>query len=155
MGQPSTLYQTIVAIRANFNRLKAAGDALHKDDGVTSAMRAVMESLADHGPQTVPEVARTKRVTRQHIQTLADQLAAAKLLTFKDNPAHKRSSLMHLTAKGERTFTAIRTREKSVLAELADLLPQRDLEITLRTLTRLQTALDSRLTLGEDDDSSD
>lgn len=153
MGQPKTLDGVIRLVRACFNRLKATGDALHADVGVTSAMRAVMESLAEGGAQTVPNIAKAKSVSRQHIQTLADQVAEAGLLTFKDNPEHKRSSLMDLTAKGKRTFAAMKDREVSALRYLASVLPEKDLVITLRTLKSLQEALDVRLTIGVNDDS--
>ncbi|MEQ8736759.1 MAG: MarR family winged helix-turn-helix transcriptional regulator [Rhodospirillaceae bacterium] len=153
MAKPQTLDAVIRSIRACFNRLKATGDALHADVGITSAMRAVMESLAEGGAQTVPDVAKNKRVSRQHIQTLADQVAQAGLLTFKKNPSHKRSSLMGLTANGKRAFAAMKDREVVALQELATVVPEKDLVVTLRTLNKLQTALDERLaTEGEDQD---
>lgn len=145
MAKPETLDGVIRSVRACFNRLKAVGDALHADVGVTAAMRAVMESLAEGGAQTVPAIAKTKSVSRQHIQTLADQVADAGLLTFKENPEHKRSSLMDLTTKGARTFKAMKKREVSALVDLASVLPEKDLAITLRTLKKLQEALDVRL----------
>ncbi len=149
MGQPKTLYAIIRAIRAGFHLLKNTGDVLHETIGVTSAMRAVMESLADHGAQTVPDIARRKHVTRQHIQTLADQLAEDSLVRFKNNPAHKRSNLVQLSAKGERTFADMRAREASVLTDLAEQIPQHDLEVTLKTLSHLNTLLETHLQLGE------
>ena len=57
--------------------LRAVGDALHADLGVTTAMRGVMISLATLGPKTVPELARARPVSRQHIQTVVNALAAA------------------------------------------------------------------------------
>lgn len=149
MAKPETLDGVIRVVRACFNRLKAVGDALHADVGVTSAMRAVMESLAEGGAQTVPAIAKTKRVSRQHIQTLADQLSDAGLLTFKPNPDHKRSSLMDLTTKGKRVFKSMKAREVGALLELSSVLPGKELAVTLDTLEKLKEALDHRLTIGD------
>jgi DNA-binding MarR family transcriptional regulator len=149
MGQAKTLYAIIRTIRAGFHLLKNTGDALHENIGVTSAMRAVMESLADHGAETVPDIARRKHVTRQHIQTLADQLAEDGLVRFTSNPAHKRSNLVQLSAKGEKTFAAMRAREANVLKDLAKQIPQADLETTFKTLSHLNTLLESHLQHGE------
>src|SRR5262245_28999821 len=103
------------AVRGLFNRLKALGDDLHGDLTITTAMRAVMETLAEAGPMTVPQIAKSKGVTRQHIQLLADALSGGGWVTVKDNPAHKRSSLIALTEKGKRMFAKMRVREIPVI----------------------------------------
>src|SRR5690606_18141459 len=55
-------------VRACFNRLRALGDTLHEDLGITASMRSVLESLHEDGARTVPQIAKSKSVTRQHIQ---------------------------------------------------------------------------------------
>lgn len=151
MEKAKALYGIVRAVRSGFHLLKSVGDALHEDVGVTSAMRAVMESVADHGPQTVPAIARSKHVSRQHIQTLADQLVGDGLATFAANPAHKKSNLLDFTPKGERTFRAMRTREADVLSELAKHISQQDLMTTLKTLTCLNGLLEDQLRKGDND----
>jgi DNA-binding MarR family transcriptional regulator len=133
------------AVRAVFNRLKALGDALHGDLEVTAAMRAVMETLADHGPMTVPQIARTKGVTRQHIQLLADALVAGGLAAVRENPAHRRSPLIALTEKGRRIFGRMRERESPIVEELATAFDARDLERASAVLVRLSALLDARM----------
>src|SRR6185295_2962392 len=74
--------------------------ALGRRAGFISARGGVwglLRSLKLGGPQTVPALARSRPVSRQHIQTLADAMAAEGLLAFKPNPAHKRSPLVTLT----------------------------------------------------------
>ena len=66
------------------------------------------------GAMTVPQIAKLKGVTRQHIQLLADALVAAGLAAVKENPAHRRSSLIALTEKGKRVFAKMRAREAPV-----------------------------------------
>ena len=56
------LYQVIRHIRSGFNLLRALGDDLHRDIKITAAMRAVLETLAEVGEQTVPQIARSKSV---------------------------------------------------------------------------------------------
>jgi DNA-binding MarR family transcriptional regulator len=133
------------AVRAVFNRLRALGDELHADLKVTTAMRGVMETLASDGAMTVPQIARLKGVTRQHIQSLADALAEADLATVKENPAHRRSSLIALTDKGKRTFAKMRAREVPVVANVANEFDAQDLERATALLTRLAARLDARL----------
>ena len=133
------------AVRTVFNRLKALGDDLHGDLEVTAAMRAVMETLAADGAMTVPQIARLKGVTRQHIQLLSDALIAAGLAAVKENPAHRRSSLIALTYKGRRTFAKMRAREVPLVAELADEFDAQELDRAATVLTRLAARLEARL----------
>jgi DNA-binding MarR family transcriptional regulator len=133
------------AVRAVFNRLKALGDDLHGDLEVTAAMRAVMETLAAEGAMTVPQIARLKGVTRQHIQLLADALVGAGFAVIKENPAHRRSALIALTDKGRRTFAKMRAREVPIVAELADEFDAQELDRAAAVLARLAARLDARL----------
>lgn len=87
-------------------------------DGFTASHRAVMESLATGGPQTVPALARARPVARQHIQVMVNDLAAMALVETRANPAHRRSPLVALTAAGARRFETIRRAESDVLASM-------------------------------------
>lgn len=139
-------------IRACFNRMKAFGDTLHGDLGITAAMRAVMESLHEGGEQTVPAIARAKSVTRQHIQVLFNALAEAGLAASRPNPADKRSPLIALTKRGAAAFARLHQREKAVLAELARALGGTDLDAALAALAALRRYLDGKLNQGESND---
>lgn len=138
------------AIRASFGRLRAVGDALHADRGITASMRAVMESLAERGAQSVPQMARAKSVSRQHIQVNVDALVAAGLVVAGANPEHKRSPLIDLTAAGRTTFAAMRKREGVVLRRLAAALPAADVATAIRTLEALHARLTATLAKGDD-----
>ena len=132
------------AVRSVFNRLKALGDQLHGDLEITTAMRAVMETLMA-GPMTVPQIAKLKGVTRQHIQLLADALLKAGHAIEKENPAHRRSSLIALTEKGRRAFAKMRAREELVIDEVAWEFDTQELEQATAVLRRLASRLDERL----------
>ena len=106
-------------VRRCFNQLKAFAELLHSDLGVTPSMRAVLETLFHHELQSVPDIAQAKGVSRQHIQTVMNQLLEAGLVDAIRNPAHKRSPLFGLSAKGGRLFREIQRRERAPLQRLA------------------------------------
>jgi DNA-binding MarR family transcriptional regulator len=133
------------AVRGVFNRLKALGDELHGDLDVTTAMRAVMETLSDAGPMTVPQIAKLKGVTRQHIQLLADALVEGGLALVKENPAHRRSSLIALTDKGRRAFGKMRAREAPLIEELVWRVRGAGVGARDAVLTRLMARIEGRL----------
>jgi DNA-binding MarR family transcriptional regulator len=124
-------------VRHLFQVLKSLADAVHKDAGLTASTRAVMEAIAE-GPRTVPDIARSKSVTRQHIQLLVDELARSDLVELKANPAHLRSPLIALSRKGETVFASMRRREAPLIERLAAGLDARKAAATVQTLTALR-----------------
>jgi DNA-binding MarR family transcriptional regulator len=103
-------------IRLCWHRLVQAGEALHGRGPFTLGMRAVLEFLAREGPATVPGIARSRHVTRQHIQTLVNGLLEQKLVELRDNPAHRRSSLVGLTPAGAEAIRRVKQKEARWLA---------------------------------------
>ena len=121
------LYSVILEVRRLFQKLAAVADAAHRDLDVTASQRAVLETLADSPGQTVPGIARSKGVTRQHIQTLANQLLEAGLIEQAGNPAHKRSSILDLTPAGRDRFEEVKKREDRLLRAMAPRFHNHDL----------------------------
>lgn len=142
------LYALIVEIRSSFHRLRGFTDTMHADLSITASMRAVMESVFDQGPQPVPEIARRKGVSRQHIQVIVDALCDKGLVGLRENPAHKRSALVGLTDDGRAAFETIRTREAIALEALAGGLRETDVTAALRVLRTLRQRLEQS-TAGE------
>jgi DNA-binding MarR family transcriptional regulator len=68
----------------------------------------VLRMLVKEGPQTVPEMARSRPVSRQHCQTICNALEAQGMIEFVDNPKHKKSRLVRATKKGRARFEALR-----------------------------------------------
>ena len=128
-----------------FHLLKSLGDAMHADLGVTPAMRGVMASLAAQGPRTVPELARQRPVSRQHIQAVVDALTEAGLAETRSNPFHKRSGLVVLTPAGMRVFGEIRARDAALLARVAPAVHAADVVATVRLFDVLERELASLL----------
>jgi DNA-binding MarR family transcriptional regulator len=139
--------ELIRLIRRNIHLLTAWADRMHGDLDITASMRAVMESLDEGGPQTVPQIARAKGVSRQHIQAIVDQLVPAGLAASAENPAHRRSKLIALTPRGQDVFNEIRRREAPVFAALEAALPTDELRAAnaaLRRLHAFMTSLDRK-----------
>ena len=129
-------------VRLLWNALVRRGEALHADEPLTMGMRAILEFLLRNGPTTVPDVARRRGVTRQHVQALVNPLLEEGLVEAVENPAHRRSPLMRLTARGERTIRRMRRREAAVLDEADPGLSRGELQRTASALRRIRRALD-------------
>ena len=76
----STLYQLTWQIRRLFQRLRTTSDELLDGTGINASQRAVLEFLHQQQPQTVPQIAQGKSVSRQHIQTVANDLLIHELI---------------------------------------------------------------------------
>jgi DNA-binding MarR family transcriptional regulator len=135
------LGQAIQAVRRLFHVLAGAAERSHAGLGLTASMCAVMEVLHGRGPRTVPQVAREKDVSRQHIQVVVNALLAAGLVECLDNPDHQRSPMVKLSSAGARAYEAIRRRESRLLGDLAKRIPGADLEVTLNTLNAMEREL--------------
>jgi DNA-binding MarR family transcriptional regulator len=129
------------AVRSLFHKMGAAVSLLHEGDettgGITAGMRAVLESVIEGGPKTVPEMARARPVSRQHIQILVNELLAAGLVEFQDNPAHRRSKLVAPTRAGTAAFAALRAREAAALTRLAVDIDAKEMARAAQALSQL------------------
>jgi len=103
----------------------------------------ILRSLKLEGPQTVPQIARSRPVPRQSIQKLANEMVGMGLIEFVDNPAHQRSKLLRLTPDGEATLQEMRERIAQEMEHFAQHFAQ-DMGIT-----ELQTAVSVMARLRE------
>ena len=103
-------------------------------EGMPMGVRAVLDALAARGPTTVPALARGLALSRQFVQRSVDDAAGRDWVHTRDNPAHRRSVLVELTATGERTLAEARAREHRALAHLGADLDPADLDACLRVL---------------------
>jgi len=148
-GEEAAVLALIREVRTAFNRMKALAGRMHADLGVTPSMRAVLEAFVDRPPRTVPDVAREKGVSRQHVQSVVNLLIARGLLVPEANPGHRRSPLLRPTERGARLFARIRAREAEPLARLAASLPAPDLAAATRLLRRMNDELEALEGKGE------
>ena len=122
-------------------RLRAVGKRTGYVTPAGGGIWGFLHSLAVDGPQTVPQLARARPVTRQHIQQIANEAAQDGLIEFIDNPAHKRSKLLRLTPKGERVHAEMTERLRRFAGDLAVDFDAAELATTARVLNALRAKL--------------
>lgn len=124
-------------------RLLAAGDRLVAPIGLTSARWQVLGAVALAGqPLPVASIARNMGLTRQAVQRIANELAAASLVTFADNPHHRRARLVKLTATGIKAYTSAMARHTNWSNALGEHLTPRTVNGALRVMRALRSALE-------------
>jgi DNA-binding MarR family transcriptional regulator len=89
----------------------------------------VLRLLVKEGPQTVPEMARSRPVSRQHIQSLCNTLETQGLVEFVDNPKHKKSKLVRATKKGRDRFQSMRKQFLAAAAVYAPLFNKNEIAV--------------------------
>ncbi|MEZ5741612.1 MAG: MarR family winged helix-turn-helix transcriptional regulator [Burkholderiaceae bacterium] len=113
--------------------------------GLTSARWQMLGALALAGtPLTSPQVGEAMGVTRQGAQKQLNLLLENGLVEARPNPAHRRSPLYALTARGSALYRKADAIWSAQAAELASLIPAAQAGTTARTLEsmlrELQTA---------------
>ncbi len=130
--------------------LGIVADRVHLGDAGSAARRAVLRALDHGGAQTVPDIARDRGVSRQHIQAVVNGLLDDGLVERTPNPAHRRSHLVRLTAAGESEVEAMVRRDTALLRELDLDVDEMDREAACRVLARLRQRLEDIVAGGSD-----
>ena len=124
-------------------RLLVAGDRLVAPIGLTSARWQVLGAVALAGqPLTVACIARNMGLTRQAVQRVANELTTDGLISFADNPHHRRARLVTLTAAGNKAYTSAMARHTSWSNALVKHLTPRTINSALRVMRTLRGALE-------------
>ncbi|MEV0334104.1 MarR family winged helix-turn-helix transcriptional regulator [Nocardia sp. NPDC050717] len=87
---------------------------------------------------TVPQMGRTQALSRQFVQRVVNEAAAAELVETLPNPKHQRSPLISLTPKGRAAITAVTDRELAVLRGVGGDLTDADIDTCLKVLHHLR-----------------
>jgi DNA-binding MarR family transcriptional regulator len=116
MSVPEDFEDFISALRELFFALRATSNDLLADLGCTAVERSVLTDLNKDGPQTVPDLAFARAVSRQTMQKTVDRLLDRRWLEVRDNPRHQRSVLLALAPAGQRLLEQIQARERRLLA---------------------------------------
>ena len=127
-----------------FFRLQAMGKELGAVSANNSSTWGFLHTLVTVGPSTVPEIARMRPVSRQHIQTMANEMATEGLIRFIENPRHKRSKLLEATDKGRAFYDENAAAMLVEASTMTGNLNTEDLEVTKAVLKELQAALAAR-----------
>lgn len=131
-----------------FFRLRALG----KQAGLITSWGAgsfgLLRSLALLGPLTVPQIARMRPTSRQRMQRLADELAADGLVRFVDNPKHRRSKLVQLTARGKARYREQNARLIRIASTMGVGLGEAAIRGTTEVVRQLSEDVKARSTAG-------
>ena len=125
-------------------RLLAAGDALVRDLGLTSARWQVLGAAAMSPlPLPVAHIARNMGLSRQSVQRLANELAAQGIVRFAPNPHHRRAKLVVPTEHGRALFAAASGRQKPWAAAIADGLSAETIQAATETMRAVRRRLET------------
>ncbi len=147
MGSPSKaemlteVWQEVIQL---FFKLQAIGRDVGAVNASNGSTWGVLHTLMTHGATTVPEIARMRPVSRQHIQMLANELAAGGLVEFVHNPRHRRSKLVSITERGRATYLEQSNAMTDVAREMVEDFSKDDLETTVRVLNALKDRLQDK-----------
>ena len=136
----SPIEDLVRATVAVFHRLKLLTEEIHGGELPTSK-RGLLKSLQLRGPQTMPQLARARPVSRQHVRAVIEPLVAEGLVEFADNPEHRRSKLVQLTAKGLARVQQIDAREAKFWTDLKKAFHSKDVEAAAALLWRFNEFL--------------
>ena len=130
-------------MRVVLHRLVEITDQLNAERDISAPTRAVLEFLDRNGPTTVPDIARARHVSRQHIQTLVNELTTAGLVESLANPGHRRSSLSALTQAGVEVITSTLAAERQAIEPLLATVPADGIAAAAETMHTIRLALEA------------
>lgn len=130
--------------------LAAAGDALAKPAGQTSARWQVLAAVED-APATVAQIARAMGLARQSVQRVADVLEQDGLAAYEENPGHRRAKLLRLTSRGRSALHTIQAAQRAWADALGAEIGEADLRQASVVLARVLRAVMGRRPRGGGD----
>ncbi|MEO8028353.1 MAG: helix-turn-helix domain-containing protein [Bryobacteraceae bacterium] len=114
-----------------FHRLRNWSGDLHEEGEME---RSLLFGIDRDGPQTVPDLARARGVSRQHVQVAVNALEKQGILKRVANPTHQRSMLVRLTLDGKKRTDALLGSEAVALAEFDLGVSAKEIEGVAQTL---------------------
>ncbi len=100
-----------------------AGDAVAGRFGLSAARWQVLGTIARGGAASVPDLARMIGNARQSVQRLVAEMLEDGLLTTVENPRHRRSRLVEMSARGRQSYDAVMAAWAPHAAVLGNKLP--------------------------------
>lgn len=123
------------------------GEILASSQGLTQAQWQTLWTAAN-AALTVPQIARRLGVSRQNVQRVANDLAAAGMAAFRQNPDHKSSPLLELTPAGRRALDNINTAAAGSNQALLERLSEPGIDELRRLITDLSQAIHELIDAG-------
>lgn len=126
-------------------RLLSVGDKLAAQHGLTSARWQVLGAIAfAPTPQPVVRLAHGLGLRRQGVQRIVNELAEEGIVTFLDNPHHRRAKLVGLTKKGRDVHDAASRLQAPWIDSLAESADVRALLAAVEVIATVRKRLDQQ-----------
>lgn len=132
------LFDLGMEIIHTYFRLRISGEQIGATPPAGAGSFGLLRGLEKGGPQTVPQLARTRDVSRQHVQILANGLVEHGLAEFVDNPAHKRSKLLRITELGERRLAQVTQRIEDAYEDISKGMDPDEIRSAIQVLAELR-----------------
>ncbi|WP_417837790.1 MarR family winged helix-turn-helix transcriptional regulator [Tritonibacter scottomollicae] len=139
------LYKLIWLSRPLMQSAEAAVERGLTGIGLTVRTRAVLEVLLADKEATVPDIAKSLEIKRQYVQLMVNETLAEGLTVKRENPRHKRSTLIALTQKGRALIEDVVQREMKLVRSIGEGLNAADIETALKVVTLLTENLKAEL----------
>ena len=143
-GKAEAVTELMLEVAQCFFRIRALGQKTGMITSWGGGSFGFMRSLALLGPLTVPQIAEMRPTSRQRMQRLADELAAEGLVRFIDNPKHRRSKLVELTAKGEARYRDLNARLLATAATMGTSVSEAEIRRTTAIVRQLSDEVKAR-----------
>ena len=145
LGPQPSIVELLAQLNSVAIQLNQAGrNGADKGADLRTAEHAVLQILQRAGSMTVPQIARERSTSRQNIQILVDRLETEGLVKFIDNPAHKRSALVHLTEAGKAWLAGGEEARTQFWSEINSRVSEAEISATLSLLKKLQNLISKR-----------
>lgn len=142
MSDPQQLLSesALTTFRLN-GQFLAVAEALAAPAGLTATRWQVLGAVLSE-PLSVSDIAREMGITRQSVQRTADLLARQGLVTYRDNPAHRRAKLVEVTEAGLTAVRLINPGHRDLARRLGELIDDNTWAAALSGLQQLSDALE-------------
>lgn len=139
----SVLHDLFREIFQLYDVLSSIKDTVHKQAGLGSPQRKIMQALYNHGPATVPHIASRLDVSRQFVQTVCNDLLTGELLDTIENPLHKRSRLIRISTAGLDALRQAQENENQIIEQsLPEINPKEAIQ-AVELLNRIRKNINS------------
>src|ERR671918_977055 len=143
-SKAEAIAELMLEVAQCFFRIRALGQKTGLITSWGGGAFGFMRSLALLGPLTVPQIAQMRPTSRQRMQRLAGEVAAGGLVTFIDNPKHRRSKLVQLTPKGDARYRELNARLLSIASTMGIALSEADTRKTIEIVRHLSDDVKAR-----------
>src|SRR5262249_50590733 len=136
-SKAEAITELMLEVAQCFFRIRALGQKTGLITSWGSGAFGFMRSLALLGQLTVPQIAQMRLTSSQRMHRMADELAANGLVNFIDNPKHRRSKLVQLTAKGNAQYHELKVKLLMIAATMGGALSEADIRKTSAIVRQL------------------